>query len=282
MAGRRTGLATLALGLAIAAAAQLTAPLAAPPLYDGGVVVQPYVYVNPPAGQPGGARGASAKLPMIGRSPLVALATPEQPPQAQVVAGEGTLVLPSSATALDASITPLDPSIDASVTGAARVLGNIYRITIVDQAGAAAMAPAAGLVTVVLRAPEDVAGAQVGQIVDGTWHPLKSEAMFGAAYVAVVTGFGDFAVIVAGSTSASPSASSAALSSIPASAAAVGTPSATVAPGAAAGGAGSGDGTGSAGFPSGPLVGALALLLLLAFIGIGSVVRLRRGTRRRR
>ena len=278
MAARRTGLAALALGLAIAAAAQLTAPLAAPPLYDGVVVTQPYVYVNPPAGQPGGARGASAHLPVTGRSPLVALATPEQPPQAQIVAGDGTLVLPPSATALDASITPLDPTVDATVTGAARVLGNIYRITLVDQAGAAATAPAAGLVTVVLRAPEDVAGAQIGQVVDGTWHPLKSESMFGAASVAVVTGFGDFAVIVAGSTSASPSASGAALSSFPASAA-VGTPSAPVVTGPPAGGTGSGDATGSDGFPSGQLLGALAFLLLLAFIGIGSVVRLRRGTK---
>ena len=51
---RRTGLAAFALGLGIAAAAQLAAPLATPPLYDGVVVVQPYVYVNPPAGKPGG------------------------------------------------------------------------------------------------------------------------------------------------------------------------------------------------------------------------------------
>jgi hypothetical protein len=264
------GLAALALGLAIATAAQLTAPLAAPPLYDGVVVVQPYVYVNPPAGQPGGARGASAQLPMTGRSPLVALATPEQPPQAQIVAGDGTLVLPSSAAALDVSITPLDPSVDATVTGAAQVLGNIYRITLVDQAGAAATAPAAGLVTVVLRAPKDVAGAQVGLVVDGTWHPLKSESMFGAASVAVVTRFGDFAVIVPGSTAASPSASGATLSSLPASAAALGsTPGATAA----------GNGTGSNGFASGQVLGALAFLLLLAFIGIGSLARLRRGNK---
>jgi hypothetical protein len=199
------------------------------------------------------------------------------------VAGDGTLVLPSSATALDASITPLDPSVDATVPGAGRVLGNIYRITLVDQTGAAATAPAAGLVTVVLRAPEDVAGAQIGLIVDGTWHPLKSESMFGAASVAVVTGFGDFAVIVPGSTSASAPASGAALSSLTASApATVGTPSAAVASGASAGGTGSGDGTSSAGFPSGQLLGALAFLLLLAFIGIGSMVRLRRGTKPRR
>ena len=181
--------------------AQVAAPLAAPPLYDGVVVVQPYVYVNPPAGKPGGAKGASAHVPMNGpKNAVVALATPEQPPQAQVVAGDGTLILPPSATALDVSITPLDPSVDASVPGAAQVLGNVYRITIVDQAGAAATALLSSLVTVVIRAPGDVAGAQVGQVVDGSWLPLKSEPMFGSTYVAVVTSFGDFAVIVPGTS----------------------------------------------------------------------------------
>ena len=133
---RRTGLAACALGLGIAAAAQLAAPLATPPLYDGVVVVQPYVFVNPPAVKPGGAKGASAHLALSGsKSPLVALATPEQPPQAQVVAGDGTLVLPATATALDVSITPLDPSVDTAAASTARVLGNVYRFAVVDQAG---------------------------------------------------------------------------------------------------------------------------------------------------
>ena len=41
MASRRVALAAIALGLGIAGAAQVAAPLAAPPLYDGVVVVQP-------------------------------------------------------------------------------------------------------------------------------------------------------------------------------------------------------------------------------------------------
>ena len=205
---RRTGLAALALGLGIAAAAQLAAPLATPPLYDGVVVVQPYVYVNPPAGKPGGAKGASAHLALSGsKSPLVALATPEQPPQAQVVAGDGTLVLPATATALDVSITPLDPSVDAAAASTARVLGNVYRFALADQSGDAATAPASALVTVVLRAPEDAPGATLGQLVDGAWHALKSEPMFGSTYVAVVTSFGDFAVIVPGGSTPSSGAS---------------------------------------------------------------------------
>jgi hypothetical protein len=279
MTARRMGLAALALGLGIAAAAQIAAPLAPPPLYDGVVVVQPYVFVNPPAGKLAGAQGASAHLPMNGhKSPVVVFATPEQPPQAQVVAGDGTLALPLSATALEASITPFDPSVDATAAGAARILGNVYRITIVDQTGAAATAPASGLVTVVLRAPEDVPGAQVGLVVGGTWHPLKSEAMYGSAYVAVVTGFGDFAVIVPGATPVSPSASGAALSSLAPSAPAAGGTSTAAVPPASSKGPGPGGGTGSDGFPPGQMIGAL-VFLLLAFVGVGAWLRARRRRR---
>ena len=48
MARRRAAVAVLGLGLGIAAAAQVAAPMATLPLYDGVVVVQPYVYVDPP------------------------------------------------------------------------------------------------------------------------------------------------------------------------------------------------------------------------------------------
>jgi hypothetical protein len=136
MPSRRVALSVIALGLGLAAAAQVAAPLAAPPLYDGVVVVQPYVYVNPPDGKPGGAKGASAHVSMNGpKNAVVAVATPEQPPQAQVVAGDGSLIVPPSATALDVSITPLNPSVEAGVPGAARILGNVYAINLIDQSG---------------------------------------------------------------------------------------------------------------------------------------------------
>jgi len=280
MPSRRVALSVIALGLGLAAAAQVAAPLAAPPLYDGVVVVQPYVYVNPPAGKPGGAKGASAHVPMNGpKNTVVALATPEQPPQAQIVAGDGTLVLPPSATAIDVSITPLNPSVEAGVAGAARILGNVYAINLIDQNGVPATAPASGLVTVVLRAPEDAVGAQVGQVVDGAWLPLKSEPMFGSTWVAVVTSFGDFAVIVPGT---SPATSGATQSSITPTGPANGaTPSAAVNPAATAG-AGSDARSSSDGFPSARVIGAVAFLLLLGFIGAATVARVRRDRKRRR
>jgi hypothetical protein len=267
---RGIALAALALGLGIAAAAQIVAPLATPPLYDGVVVVQPYVYVKLPAGKPGGAKGASAHIAVSGHtSPLVALATPEQPPQAQVVAGDGALILSSSATALDVSIAPLDPSVDATAPGASRILGNVYRITLVDQAGNPVTAPASALVTVVLRAPEDASGATLGLLLDGAWHPLKSEPMFGSTYVAVVTSFGDFAVIVPG-TPPTPTPTP----TPPPTPASSPTPTSTPPGGTGVGG--------SSGLPLPQVIGALVVLSLLAFIGIASLRTARRSGNVRR
>jgi len=115
------------------------------------------------------------------------------------VAGDGTLVLPATATALDVSITPLDPSVDAAAASTARVLGNVYRFAVVDQAGDAATAPASALVTVVLRRPRrarrDARPARGRSLA-----AAQVEPMFGSTYVAVVTSFGDFAVIVPGAS----------------------------------------------------------------------------------
>jgi hypothetical protein len=275
----RTGVVAVLAGVGIAAAAQLAAPLATPPLYDGVVVVQPYIYVSPPAGSPGGAHGASAHLPMDGhKSPFIALATPEQPPQAQIVAEGGSLIVPSSATTLDVSITPLDPSADAVAGSTVRVLGNVYRFSVTDQAGVPATAPASALVTVVLRAPQLLPDAQVAQLVGGTWRPLKSEPGMGASFVAVVTSFGDFAVVVPGGSS-SPSAS-ALESTAPASAAAPasgGTSSLATIPAPSA----TDTAGGSAGVDEGSAqqMAGMLLILVIIFIVVAFVVTSLRGRR---
>jgi hypothetical protein len=274
MARHRVAAGSIAMGLLVAVGAQLARPLATPPLYDGVVVVAPYVYVNPPAGQPGGATGASEHLAMIGHTaPQVVAGTPEQPAQAQLVARQGSLVLPSTATSIDVRITPLDPRVDAGAPGAASILGNVYRITIVDQDGHAATAPASALVSVVLRAPSDIPGAQLGLLVQNAWQPLKSDAGFGSTFVTVATRFGDFAVIVAGTAPSSASPSPPASQALPstgasASVAAAPTPASVVT---------AGSGTGGSDGPISPqVVGAVALVGLLAFIVVSSVL----GTRR--
>ncbi len=250
-------------GLLVALAAQVASPLASPPLYDGVVVVQPYVWVNPPPGQPGGATGSSLHLQMDGHTvPLVVVATPEQPAQAQILATRGSLVVPPTAKSIDASITPLDPAIHAGASGAAQILGNVYRITVVDQDGAPATAPASAMVSVVLRAPSTEPGAQLGLLDGNAWRPLKSEAGFGSTYITVVTGFGDFAVIVPG---VAPSAAAASGQGAPAGGSgAAASPAPGVVPGAGAAG-------GSEGPASGMVVAAIALIGLLVLFAAVSI-----------
>lgn len=267
---RGVAAASLALGLLVAATAQLMSPLATPPLYDGVVVVAPYVYVNPPPGQPGGAQGTSEHLRMSGHTaPQVVAATAEQPAQAQLVAQQGSLVLPATAISIDVTITPLDPQVDARAAGAALVLGNVYRIRIVDQDGNAATAPASALVSVVLRAPSDVPGAQLGLLVGRSWQPLKSEAGFGSTFVTVATRFGDFAVIVPGTAPTAPAPSRATSSAQP-SAEALATGS--LAPPSAAEATASPGTGGSDGSVSPQVIGAVVLFGLLAVM-VGTSLR---------
>ena len=273
MGRRPAAAASIVMGLLVAATAQVAWPLATPPLYDGVVVVAPYVYVNPLAGQPGGAQGSSEHLAMIGHTaPQVVAGTPEQPAQAQLVAQQGSLVLPATATSIEVKITPLDPEVDAGATGATRILGNVYRMTIVDQDGHQATAPASALVSVVLRAPADVSVAQLGLLVGGAWRPLKSDAGFGSTFVTVATRFGDYAVIVPGSA---PTAVAPLQATSPAPPSAGASARAAPVPTSAPSVPGSGT-SGSDGSVSPQVVGAVALVALLVLIVASSF----RGARR--
>jgi hypothetical protein len=227
------GLLATAAGLAFATVAGARSPLIAPPLYDGVVVVAPYVWVSPPAGKPGGAQGATANLEVSGQqSPFLAVATAEQPPQAQVIAPPQGLEMSPVATSLTASIMPLDPAIDPS-PGPDRPLGNVYRISVVDQAGRAVRALASAYVSVVLRAPASPSDAALAEYVDGAWHRLKTDAGYGDSYAAVVTTFGDFAVVSAandGSPDAAGMSPTGSASGAPASAAPASAAPASAAP----------------------------------------------------
>ncbi len=112
---------------------------------------QPYVWLVPPAGAAGGAKGAKGSVGVEGgANRLVAVATPEQDPQAQILATSGALVLPAGLDlgrfldrARPARTLPADGHID----------GNVYRIKITNQAGTPLTALASALVTVVMRRP---------------------------------------------------------------------------------------------------------------------------------
>jgi hypothetical protein len=187
----------LAVGWLVILAARLAVPTA-PPLYDGVVPVGPYVWLDPPPGETGGAQGSTASIPVPGdRAPLVAVATPESVPQAQLFAQPGALTLSGGARSLKASIEPVRP---VAVPADGHIDGNVYRIVVTDQDGRALRAPVSAQVSVVLRSVDPtLADAVIGEFADGAWRQLAtSPTGFGGTFIAVITGFGDFAVIASG------------------------------------------------------------------------------------
>jgi hypothetical protein len=261
---RVVAVATLTIGLIVAVAAQLVAPLPGPPLYDGVVIVPPYVWLSPPPGAQGSPQGFSTTVTINGgSSPLVTLATPEQVPQAQILVPPGGLILPPGTTSLSASIMPVPP--EAQPTDG-HLSGNVYRILITTQAGVAVSAPASAEVSVILRAPDATAtDATMVRLLNGAWQPLTTAAAgLGGTFVAVVTDFGDFALIEPGPAASgleSPGASATPSGALP------GTP----APSASAGPLQPGSG---GGIPTITIVaGVASVLLLVALIALAVVPR---------
>jgi len=213
IADRRIALVTLAAGLVGIVAVQLLGPLPTPPLYDGVVPVEAYLWLNPPPGEHAGAQGKTVTLPVQGgSSPLIAVATPELTPQAQIFAQPGAMILAPGTKSLTVTITPVPPDAQPTV---GHLAGNVYRITIVDQSGAPVSALASAEVSVSLRDPNLTASeATMNRLSNGAWAPLKTDASgLGAIFNAVVTDFGDFVLIEpgesptpAGSPGASPGA----------------------------------------------------------------------------
>jgi hypothetical protein len=194
---RALRLGVLGAGLLVIVAARLVLPTA-PPLYDGIIPITPYLWLDPPAGQPGGAKGATADIAVRnGKSPLVAVATPELEPQAQIFAPPDGLTIPSGAHRIKVSVEPV-PSEGAPTNG--HIDGNVYRISVLDDTGVALTAPASARVSVVLRATDPAQGvATIARLSGGSWQPLKTSASgFGGSFLSVVTEFGDFAVILPG------------------------------------------------------------------------------------
>ncbi|HET7029169.1 MAG TPA: hypothetical protein VFI34_01555 [Candidatus Limnocylindrales bacterium] len=193
---RRMGLLVLGLGAATALAVQLAAPTRRP-LYDGVVVTEPYAWLDPPAFNLGGATGVSATITVKGsESPVVALATDEQPPQAQILATPGALRLHAGTTSIAISIDPVPPPA-APPTGF--IDGNVYDFRLVDDAGRPLTAPAEAEVTVVLRSADPLRTEATIVWFDGSrWVPLPTTPSGDGEFFATVTEFGAFAVLAQG------------------------------------------------------------------------------------
>jgi hypothetical protein len=194
----------IAVGFGVAVLAAVLGPRGAPPLYDGVVSTDPYRYLAPSSGQLGGATGATKTVAVpSGTSPIIALGTPEQPPQAQVIAQGGALILPPGTSSIIVSITPVPWSVRPQN---AQVLGNVYRFSVTNQAGTAITVRSDAQVTLALRAPATVGEATVARLLGGTWTTLQTAgAGFPGTFESTgLTEFGDFALIGQGGGGTGP------------------------------------------------------------------------------
>jgi hypothetical protein len=194
-ASRRQAAAVVAAGIVLSWLAHGMAPSPTAPLFDGVVVEDPYRYVDPPAGADGDPQPIQETEPVSGGAvPLLAVATVEVAPQAQMIAQADAFEISPSVSSVVVSITPSAPS-------DAQVAGNVYTFTVTDQDGSALTLLPSALVTIVLRAPEANLDAQVARF-DGTrWVTLPTDqGGLPDLFSANVDQLGDFAVVLTGAS----------------------------------------------------------------------------------
>lgn len=284
MGDRRRGMLLLVSGALAIVVAQRVTPVLAPPLYDGVNVLEPYRWLVPAAGAAGGPKSASGTAKVTGgASPLIALATAEQPPQAQIFATPGALVLPAGTTSISMSITPILPRI---LPADGHIAGNVYRISVANQGGIPLTAPASAKVTVVLRGPDTEPFVTLEQLTFEGWRPLKTEdAGFGSTFLAVVTGFGDFALVAPGPGGPYPTATPVAAASGSAAASGAASPTATEAASPSSSSSASPAPSAPAapsGGQGGPPTAAIAAVVALLILGAIGLAGMRQRDRRRR
>jgi hypothetical protein len=198
---RRVRAAILAVGLGLIVLSQLLAGAATAPLFDGVVVEEPYRFVEPP---PSGATdpfsASAVEVVVNGAMPLVAIATEETPPQAQMIAQADAFAIAAGTTSVAVSIEP-NPPTDP------RIVGNVYRFTVTDQAGAPLAIVRGAVVTIVLRAPQPDPAAMVAHLDGGQWVTLTTQhGGLPDLYAANITQLGDFAMLAPAAAPSAPSA----------------------------------------------------------------------------
>ena len=193
---RRRGWLAILAGAVLVLAIQVAAPVGVP-LYDGVVVQEPYRYLHPTGDHAGSPTSGSDTEPVSGpKSPILVLSTTENPAQAQLIATEGAFVVPSGATSLLGSVTPVEaPPPPAGGT----IVGNVYRFTVTDQAGnPVALATCDSCRSLILRAPDATVEATVKRFADGAWSDLATTPANLVGFQVEPTVLGDFALIAAG------------------------------------------------------------------------------------
>lgn len=196
---RRWALVVLATGIAIVLISNAGDSARPAPLFDGLFVEEPYRYVDPSAGLPGDPFAISETKQVVGGTvALIATATGEVPPQAQVIAEADAFAISGDTTSIVVSIQP-ESAHDAGV------LGNLYRIQVVDQVGTLLKLRPGSLVTVVLRAPEANPEARIARRDGDAWTELATDnGGLPDLLAANVDELGQFAVFLATRSSPSP------------------------------------------------------------------------------
>jgi hypothetical protein len=197
----RRSLLLLALATGLVALAFVAGPAAAPPLYDGVCVANPYQYLSPPPGAPT-TPPTTGKHDLAVHSSVVTgsiVMTQEFPPQAQMSTDDGTLLPHAGTATIHLRITAVPPP--AAPTDGV-VDGNVYSITATDDAGAAVPLDAQKPATVTLRTTSASGQPEVVEHYDGhAWQRLATQPGTSCAFyfTATTAQLGDFVLVVPGS-----------------------------------------------------------------------------------
>jgi hypothetical protein len=194
LARHHAAAAVLALGGALALAAQFGSPVAAP-LYDGVPILDPYRYLTPSGSQPGSPTSYAAQKPLDnGSSPAFAAGTTEQPPQAQLIAAPKAFTVPAGATELNITIDAVPPD---ATPAQGSIAGNVYRFEVVDDDGADFTLVGDPKPTLTLRTPDGVTDGVIGHLTPDGWVALTTEHGGGLGLFSTeVTELGDYAILV--------------------------------------------------------------------------------------
>jgi hypothetical protein len=191
--GERGSFRVLAVGLVMMGTAQVVRTVEVP-LFDGVVVVDPYRYLRPPPGGDGSPTSTKATLPIeAGKSPSFAVYTSEMPPQAELLAKGGELDIGPGSTSVTVTIDPIPLAGSSQET----IAGNVYRIKVVDQSGAALPILPGQTITLAVRGPAGTAvDAAIARFEAGAWQQLPTgPSGLQDLFLSNVNAFGDFALL---------------------------------------------------------------------------------------
>lgn len=111
--------------------------------------------------------------------------------------------LPAGTTSIKASITPIKPP---APVAEGRISGNAYRFSVVNQAGTSLSLLPGTTITIVLRAPNNVANGTIIHFNGSSWDKVPTDnGGLVDLYATNATELGDYAVLVTGAQTPEPS-----------------------------------------------------------------------------